>query len=476
MKKSKHVLKVAHLIPAQNNEAKRGKIVLPKLSQFRFSVTLITLSKSNAKQLFTNDVNICYLSAPPLDSFRWKPFFLLFKVLKDKGIHILHCHGLIPSLYGTMHAVFDHKSRVVICDLLDEKDLRFIADKFWVRRGLQKVDAINVRNSALTNEREYDHSVPYTKICTIQERPRELSSERKATNISYINAKPLEIPYMAKNVFTSFDDLYKNMAHLKRILYDFYLISYPKCGRTWLRTLIAKILSESYNVKLSKRDFFSLEKYSEKCTDIPSIRVTHDPDADTTADNSENFLKDLIQHRYQNENIIFLVRDPRDVLVSHYFQSTRRPKKQGEYYDKDISAFIREPFFGIDAILKFYNVWAAQRHLPNNFLLVKYEDMWQDTKKEIQRVCKFVGLNDISNNVMEEAVNFASFANMKNMESQKRFQASLMQPGSVDDPESYKARKGEIHGFYDYLSKNDIQYLNEKMNSDLNNFFGYNVD
>ena len=69
-----------------------------------------------------------------------------------------------------------------------------------------------------------------------------------------------------------------------------------------------------------------------------------------------------------------MVRDPRDVLVSSYFQKKkRRNKYNGELFD-----YVHEEVGSLESLLRFYNIWARNRHIPKDFLLVRYEDMHED--------------------------------------------------------------------------------------------------
>ena len=48
----------------------------------------------------------------------------------------------------------------------------------------------------------------------------------------------------------------------------------------------------------------------------------------------------------------------------------------------------------------------------------------------------------------------------------------LLQPGDVNDPESYKVRRGKIGGYVDYLDPSDVEYADQAMSA-LDPRFGY---
>jgi hypothetical protein len=92
---------------------------------------------------------------------------------------------------------------------------------------------------------------------------------------------------------------------------------------------------------------------------------------------------------------------------------------------------------------------------------------------ELKRVTDFLGLANVTDAQLKEAVDFASFGNMQKFEREDYFKSGMLRPGDVKDTESYKTRKGKVAGFYDYLGKEDINFLNNKLSTEFNDFFGY---
>jgi hypothetical protein len=113
--------------------------------------------------------------------------------------------------------------------------------------------------------------------------------------------------------------------------------------------------------------------------------------------------------------------------------------------------------------------------VPKGFLLVRYEDMHADAQRELGRVLDFLGLEEIDQNTINQAVEFSSFKRMRRMESEGKFQTGILNPADEMDKESYKTRKGVVGGFEEYLTTSQIDALNAKMRSTLSDFFGYNV-
>ena len=255
----------------------------------------------------------------------------------------------------------------------------------------------------------------------------------------------------------------KEIAATEKKNFDVHLVSFPKSGRTWLRLMIGKAIQEHFKLKCTDKemtDLHPLAKYDK----IPKIRVDHDDNPHYKSPKDVSLNKEA----YCYSKVIFLSRDPRDVLVSNYFEMTKRQR----LYCDDISNFLREDVGSIGALIKYYNVWASERNTPKDFLLVRYEDIHKNPKLELKKCLQFVGL-DIDPQAIERAVKFATFDNMHNMEREGNFDAGSLKVNDKEDQESYKTRKGVIKGFNDYLSSEDIKFLDEKIESELSKFFGY---
>jgi hypothetical protein len=174
--------------------------------------------------------------------------------------------------------------------------------------------------------------------------------------------------------------------------------------------------------------------------------------------------------KFQNKKMILLVRDPRDTVVSFYFQIKKRQKA----YQDSLSSFIKDEHLGIKSIIKYLNCWQENKHKPADFMLVKYEDLHQDIFYQIKRILKFIGLNEIEEELIHKAIEFASFQNMKKLERSDFFKTSILRPSDKDDPESYKVRRGKIGGYKDYLNKKDLEYVQKQM-QELSDYYGYSV-
>lgn len=257
---------------------------------------------------------------------------------------------------------------------------------------------------------------------------------------------------------------------------DVYLISYPKCGRTWLRLLIGRSLSNHFDLPEDERILFVKDSHRIH-PGVPRIAVFHDDRPMLKAPQELETEKSW----YKDKQVVFMVRDPRDVIVSSYFEMKKRGRIFGDnpyesrqaIFEGDLADFITREEGGFATIIRYFNIWAENRSFPRSFLLVRYEDLQTDTSTELRRVLDFLGLNQVSQEDIQEAIHFASFDHMRKMEAEGKFSTGILNPADQADSQSYKTRSGKIGGYREYLTPEQISTLNEIMGSQLSPFFGY---
>lgn len=242
------------------------------------------------------------------------------------------------------------------------------------------------------------------------------------------------------------------------LISDVCVVSFQKSGRTWLRMMLAKVLALKYNTEKIRLDtqFMTLFKPEQ------NVLFSH---AGCTQNN------DRLDYRkiFKNKKIIFLVRDPKDEIVSLYHDHTKR----NFWYKGHISNFIRDPKWGLKKVIAFMNLWAEEMNRrQKDFLLIKYEDMKKDTHKELKKILNFLRI-EADDKIINKAVEYGSFKNMRIMELNREFKDWRMQSGDIKDPNSYRTRKGKIGSYKEELNKKDIEYLKKEIKEKLNPIFKY---
>lgn len=234
-------------------------------------------------------------------------------------------------------------------------------------------------------------------------------------------------------------------------LTDYYFVSYPKCGRTWTRYFLAAYLKEKYNRNFSL-EFDNLIKLDYR---YPRIIYTHAHHRQDNLEDTKDFAQWLANH---DKKVIFLVRDPRDVIVSSYFEYTKRGK--GEVVDEDIelSEFIKLDHTGIEKIVDYMNLWYQAQDQFDDFLLLRYEDLKERPEKKFSRLIKFLNI-DLDEEVLQEAVEKSSFENMREAEKSGEVQNKRLKPADKSDELTYKTRRGESGQYVEYFDREELDYL-----------------
>lgn len=154
------------------------------------------------------------------------------------------------------------------------------------------------------------------------------------------------------------------------------------------------------------------------------------------------------------DRLIYLERDPRDTIVSLFYQITGRFSEYFQY-GGSISDFIRDDYFGAKTLRGFRDMW-RQIITRREVLKITYEDIHGDTAKALRTLLDYLDLN-ASDAEITEAVKAAAFSEMRRVELEE----TVPEPWLRLRNGFPKVRKGRIEGFYEELQPEDIAYLNE---------------
>jgi len=163
---------------------------------------------------------------------------------------------------------------------------------------------------------------------------------------------------------------------------DTFVVSYPRSGNTWTRFLIANLVHADKDVSFANiekliPDTSSQSSRAVKSTPRPRIIKTHE----------------YFDHRYPK--IIYIVRDPRDVVLSYYDFQRKYMQIDDQYpLERYVDDFVNGKLISISWGTWSENVgsWMCTRGKRDNFLLLRYEDMMRDTARELARVARFLDI------------------------------------------------------------------------------------
>ena len=254
---------------------------------------------------------------------------------------------------------------------------------------------------------------------------------------------------------------------------DKVVVSVGKSGRTWLRVMISRLYQQALNIP--EHQVINFDNFHQMDRRAPRVFFTHDDYLGYWSGQGET------KADYQGKDLVLLVRDPRDVAVSQYFHWRYRMKPRNmallDYppSGKAISMFdfLMDPNRGrLPRVIRALNLWAAAMREREDLCLVRYEDLHVDSIEALGRVTDTLGLI-VSKDQIEEAVGYARYDNMKQMEAKQTLSGGRIKPVRKDDPNTYKVRKAKVGGYRDYFNPEQIARIDKLLRECLDPVFNY---
>lgn len=163
---------------------------------------------------------------------------------------------------------------------------------------------------------------------------------------------------------------------------DTFIVSYPRSGNTWTRFLVANLLHPEEPATFANIERLvpdSEAQSSRYLRRIPRPRV-------------------IKSHQYfdpRYKRVIYVVRDPRDVALSYYdFERKYRHIDDAYPLQSYVSDYVAGRLSSADWGTWGENVgsWISTRRDHRDFLLLRYEDMIENTMSEAAKIAAFFGL------------------------------------------------------------------------------------
>lgn len=245
---------------------------------------------------------------------------------------------------------------------------------------------------------------------------------------------------------------------------DAFLASYPKSGRTWFRFILSHYFAEVSPRSCGQDDAaIDLFRMFEIVPNFDLDPVRGIPAFRRRAHGQRLPLILVTHHGYKRSlflrrPVVFMVRDPRDVMVSAFFHATRHKHR----FAGTIDDFIADRAQGLPAIIDYLNGWAEGLPVRQSFVL-SYEELLRDAMDASARVIEFLGYVPVEA-ALSKAVSAARFESMRELELQGGLPAHEY---DRNDAESLRMRRGKAGGFVDYLSNAQITWIQERCRKDL---------
>lgn len=246
-------------------------------------------------------------------------------------------------------------------------------------------------------------------------------------------------------------------------LCDAAVVSYPKSGRTWLRSMLTIYMSKIYGTpKDLLYNFANINYYDSRA---PKLFFSHEANY-----KGEPKSISIDRKHLRNKRIVFIARDPRDVIVSLYAHRVHRDKT----WNGTIEDFIKSSQGGFQTALRYYSLWNRFLADHHDCIVLRYEDFSADTIRTLERLLHYLG-QPVDQEALRETIEETEFWRLKESEIQSHFRSKRLKTKELDNPEAFKVRRGLVGGFVKDMSPDLASQIGQAMEHELQGAFGYDA-
>ncbi|XP_038194812.1 probable alcohol sulfotransferase isoform X1 [Arvicola amphibius] len=189
---------------------------------------------------------------------------------------------------------------------------------------------------------------------------------------------------------------------------DTVILTYPKSGTNWLIEIVCLIQTKGNPKWIQSRPIWERSPWVENQIGHPILINQEGPRLITSHLPFHLFPKSFFSSKAK---MIYVIRNPRDVLVSGYFffhktNLVKNPESLINYFEWFLKGNV---IYG--SWFEHTRAWLSMRE-RDNFLLLSYEDMKQDTRGTIEKICDFLG-KKLDKDELDLVLKYSSFQVMK---------------------------------------------------------------
>nr|XP_056701853.1 sulfotransferase 2B1-like [Euleptes europaea] len=232
---------------------------------------------------------------------------------------------------------------------------------------------------------------------------------------------------------------------------DVIIVTYPKSGTIWMAEILGLIKQKgdptwNHNLITWKRS-----PWIESITGLENALLNPPPRILLSHLQFHLFPKSFLQTKAK---VIYILRNPKDVLVSFYHFSIFMkifpdPGSLEEFLEKFLSGNVH---YG--SWFDHVKGWMEMKGSPN-FFFITYEELQQDLRGCVKKICHFLG-KELNSQQIDSVVEYATFQKMK---ENKMSNFSLMPDNIVDHKKGRFMRKGISGDWKNHLTAAQNEYF-----------------
>ena len=246
--------------------------------------------------------------------------------------------------------------------------------------------------------------------------------------------------------------------------FGYIIVSYPKSGRTWLQKMIIEAICLERGIKEKINDITELSEM----VDLPLILSTHAGSSWEEHIQDENTVSVDDWSKYSHAKVVFLYRDPRDILVSQYHHIVNRTGYMTFHKDYVID----NKNVGLLKIINFMNKWLKNSDAHSDKIMsLSYETMRQDTETDLARLFEFWDI-PVSPENIKQAIENCTLDKMRQKEKENADSPWMVTKKGAGS-NAFHSRKGMIGEYLEFFSEDQVDQINDKINEKLDARFGY---
>lgn len=240
---------------------------------------------------------------------------------------------------------------------------------------------------------------------------------------------------------------------------DIFLTSFPRSGNTWTRFLVGNLVHDKEPVT-----FLNLERL------LPDMYIHSDREMRNMPHPRIIKSHECFDPRYKR--IVYIVRDPRDVAVSNYHWELKKGSFPDGYPMQEFIPRWMDAFYWprLGSWADHVTSWVSTRENRPGFVVIRYEDLMADAKRELAKVAALVGI-EANPERLARAVDLSSADRMRKLENSEGKKWLQTKYTRQDQPFVRKASSG---GWRSVLPKESVALIQSQW-GDLMAHFGYEI-